>query len=96
MDKHPSRSLFFLFALGPALISCAGVKVVATDNFIRHEVARIAMSPSGGELADAIVVSMRKSEQNTAEILDTLSTAKLLKRLGMMSIKATLPENLHR
>ena len=91
---HFSRFLFVLVAISPAVISCAGVSVVAEDNSIRHEVARIATSASGGELADAIVIEMRNSEHNTAEVMDTHSTMELLKRLGMKNIHATLPEGL--
>ena len=71
---HSSRFLLLLVAISPAVISCAGASVVAEDNSIRHKVARFATSASGGEFADAIVIEMRKSEQNTAEIMDTHST----------------------
>ncbi len=78
---HFSRFLFLLVAISPEVISCAGASVVSEDNSIRHEVARIATSASGGELADAIVIEMRNSEHNTAEVMDTDSTMELLKRL---------------
>jgi hypothetical protein len=89
-----SRFLLLLVAISPAVISCAGASVVAEDNSISHQVARIAMSASGGEFADAIVKEMRDSEQNTAEVMDTHSTMELLERLGMKNIHATLPEGL--
>ena len=76
------------------MISCAGVKIVTEDGCIRHEVARIATSASGGELANAIVLEMRKSEHNTAEVMDTRSTMELLERLGLKNIHATSPEGL--
>jgi hypothetical protein len=91
---HFSRFLFLLVAISPAVTSCAGASVVADDNSIRHKVARIATSASGGEFADAIVIEMRNSEHNTAEVMDTHLTMELLKRLDMKNIHATLPEGL--
>lgn len=80
--------------VGLSLISCSGPRTVGSDNSIRHEVRRIALSPSGGAFVDAIAQNVRDSENNTAELLSTQSTAELLKRLGVMGARATQPESL--
>ena len=66
---------------------------MGTDDFIRHPVARLAVSPSGGEMAEAIAASLRE-KGGDMEILDPAATAQILRETGIMGPQATLPENL--
>jgi len=76
------------------LSACGGARVVGSDNFIKHPIHRIAVSPSGGDVADAIVQRLREKEGGKLEVMGTKATAEMLQRTKVMSIKATTPESL--
>lgn len=88
-----SLSLLAVF-LGSHLCSCVGTRIVGNDVQIPHAIEKIATSPSGGEMADAIATALSQSETYDLEVLDTSATLSLLTELEIPSVRASLPENM--
>lgn len=83
--------------LAYSLVACAGSRLstVSVDDGRKgdHPVKTIAMAPSGGVFADAIVVELAN---RGFHIIDTAQTSQLLVRLNMNEIEVTQPQNLVR
>jgi len=86
--------LFILFSM-LFFISCASSQISQIEGLqtkpITHEINVIAMSPSGGLLADAIGVELFNYGFN---IIETAQTNQILGRLNMNEFEIALPKNI--
>ena len=71
--------------------------MVADDaNEPRHEVRTVATNPAGYDTGDAIAKALEARDDFAPKVLDVEQTMQLLRKLGIPSSKATLPESRQR
>jgi hypothetical protein len=83
-----------LLLVVPALCSCASSGIGSATSSVDHPLERVALSPDGGELVDAIAATLSSSGGYSGKVLSREETRSLLRSLEISSITVGQPENL--